>query len=327
MHNPNDRLDDLLARLVEESLLPEEQVELETRLASDAEARRRYVHYLDLHSELQASFAMRDLGPCAKESTEPVASPGLSSGAPSLGRLWMGAAACVALGMAFASVAWSYATPRLRGRLPAPVTVFSDGFEAGHGPIGPGLPKSPGAWSGDDAQIVGPEQSLRPKAGTSMLKFFRSTYSGENAPRSAWGDVCRIVEWPGALGSEQGRVRLSASFAATPSEDPEQYAMSVELIALDSFADIPPGPNALSTLDRSSHTHASRLLPIKRDGSWQQIFVETFVSSQTRYVLIHVAMVRRYPEASAEPVQFRGHYLDDVKLEFIPQPDPSLSTR
>lgn len=32
MHNPNDRLDDLLARLVEESLLPEEQVELETRL-------------------------------------------------------------------------------------------------------------------------------------------------------------------------------------------------------------------------------------------------------------------------------------------------------
>ncbi|MEY5025075.1 MAG: hypothetical protein RLZZ244_603 [Verrucomicrobiota bacterium] len=327
MHNPDDRLHALLARLVEETLLPEEQEELERRLASDPDARKRYVHYLDLHAELQASFTLRDAGPFAPDASGPTVSPRLATSRISPWRLGIGAAACVALGMLFASVAWAYATPRLRASPPPAIPLFAEGFETSRGNLDSGLPMRAGVWSGDDAQTVGPEQGFRPKSGTSMLRFTRATYSGENAPVSRWGDVYRLVEWPGALGSEQGRIRLSASFAALPAGDEEQYAMSVSLMALDSLPSAAAGTTSLPMLQKASHTHASRILPIKRDGSWQQNSVETFVSPQTRYVLIHLAMVRRFPQDSPEPLQFRGHYLDDVKLEFLPQSDPSPSSR
>jgi hypothetical protein len=327
MHDPDDPLHALLARLVEETLLPEEQEELERRLASDPEARRRYVHYLDLHAELQASFTLRDAGSFAPDAAGPIVARGIAASGVSPWRLGIGAAACVALGMLFASVAWAYATPRLRASLPPPILLFAESFEASPKNLDSGLPIRTGAWSGDDAQIVPPEQGLRPKSGTSMLQFVRATYSGENAPVSRWGDVYRLVEWPSAQGSEQGRIRLSASFAALPAGDEEQYAMSVSLMALDSLPSAAAGNTSLPMLQKASHTHASRILPIKRDGSWQQNSVETFASPQTRYVLIHLAMVRRFPHDSPEPVQFRGHYLDDVKLEFLPQSDPTPFSR
>ena len=45
------------------------------------------------------------------------------------------------------------------------------------------------------------------------------------------------------------------------------------------------------------------------------------MSPQTRYVLVHLAMRRRKPYPPTEPVQFSGHYLDDVKLELRTQPN------
>lgn len=55
MHNSReDRqdLDALLARLVDETIAPEELAELEGQLDGDPDAQRRYLHYLDLHADL-----------------------------------------------------------------------------------------------------------------------------------------------------------------------------------------------------------------------------------------------------------------------------------
>ena len=49
----SQRLDDLLARLADETATPEDIAALEQILASDANARRRYVHYRDLHEEMR----------------------------------------------------------------------------------------------------------------------------------------------------------------------------------------------------------------------------------------------------------------------------------
>ena len=45
-------LDPLLARLVDETITPDEMLKLERRLDGNPEEQRRYLHYLDLHADL-----------------------------------------------------------------------------------------------------------------------------------------------------------------------------------------------------------------------------------------------------------------------------------
>lgn len=64
-------LDALLARLVDETIRREEFVELERHLAQNPQAQRRYLHYLDMHAELQVR------GPnVAKQTASPVSPRG-----------------------------------------------------------------------------------------------------------------------------------------------------------------------------------------------------------------------------------------------------------
>jgi len=50
---PETNLDTLLARLVDETITEAEFEKLERMLANDPDAQRRYVHYIDLHADLQ----------------------------------------------------------------------------------------------------------------------------------------------------------------------------------------------------------------------------------------------------------------------------------
>ena len=59
---------------------------------------------------------------------------------------------------------------------------------------------------------------------------------------------------------------------------------------------------------------------MKGDGVWQEASVEVPVSPQTRFVLVHLAVMRTKPFPPVEAVQFSGHYLDDVRLELRTQP-------
>jgi ferric-dicitrate binding protein FerR (iron transport regulator) len=57
MRNPADHLDPLLARLVEETITPDELTELESFLDGNEAAQERYLHYLGLHADLTQSAA------------------------------------------------------------------------------------------------------------------------------------------------------------------------------------------------------------------------------------------------------------------------------
>ena len=64
----NPRLDVLLSRVADEAATAQEWRELETLLAADPAARRRYVQMMDLHAELRARHA---------KASSPAAAPGL----------------------------------------------------------------------------------------------------------------------------------------------------------------------------------------------------------------------------------------------------------
>ena len=55
MKPDTDRLNHLLARLVDETIEANELAELETLLDENSEAQDHYFHYLGLHNDLQSS--------------------------------------------------------------------------------------------------------------------------------------------------------------------------------------------------------------------------------------------------------------------------------
>lgn len=79
---PHERLDQLMTRLLNESATPEELAELEQLLKSDEDARRRYVHHFDLHSELEQRAERGELGTSSVRST----GVGRNTAVPSEGR-------------------------------------------------------------------------------------------------------------------------------------------------------------------------------------------------------------------------------------------------
>ena len=81
-----------------------------------------------------------------------------------------------------------------------------------------------------------------------------------------------------------------------------------------------PQPLALPWVRENSASVAARKFPMTGDGVWQTAAVEVPVSPQTRFILVHLAVLRRKPFPPAEPVQFGAHYLDDVKLELVAKP-------
>ena len=120
------RLDTLLARLVDETISAGELEELEVALEGDREAQRRYLHYLGLHSDLDASAA------------PPVAPLTPSDG----GRRWwaVGLGISAAAAVVFAAALW-FQRPE---RAPADAGAIAHIVEL-NGSI---------AWTGDGGEVV-----------------------------------------------------------------------------------------------------------------------------------------------------------------------------
>ena len=154
-----------------------------------------------------------------------------------------------------------------------------------------------------------------------MLRFVSATFSGEDAKRSAWGDVYRLVDLRGQVGNGKSVLRLSASFDAAQFPAGEEYSCFVELYALEDDPAGAPQPLTLPWVRENSASVAARKVPMKGDGVWQQAAVEVPVTAQTRFVLVHLAVLRAKPFPQVEPVQFSAHFLDDVKLELFTRPN------
>ena len=293
---------------------------LQSLLRDNAEARQM------LRSLSTVDAKWQELAAANPETLRLLATPAASQRGPGRNPAWFSwrpltaAAAGIVLGIFCTSVVFAYASPRFAGAKPVKRQIRGDSFEAGVNGTMPGLRTVRGVWSGDEARVVTAEQGVTPKIGEKMLRFVSATYPGENTKFSVWGDVYRLVDLRGQVRDGNSVLRLSASFAAAAKSDNEKYECSLEMSVIEKEMTDLPQPHSLISVSANSMAVVTRRFPMTRDSRWQDVSAEVPVSPRARYVLLHLAVLRVEPPASAEPVRFSGHYLDAVKLELISEP-------
>jgi hypothetical protein len=212
------------------------------------------------------------------------------------------------------SVVFGYVVPRTMERVR---TVFSESFESGVTKTVPGLPHETSLWMGDEAQVVASAPGAKAHGGAKMLRFVSATYPGENSPRSQWGDVYRLVDVRGMAGEGRTMARLSASFTQSSAVAEERFVCRAEALALDKELSALPTPLDLAWLQQNNSATGSRRAVLTGTGQWQDVSVEVPITRETRYVLLHLAMVQEQPIIESGSVQFPAHLMDDVKLDII----------
>lgn len=302
---------EIIQRYAAGTATKEETLALQEALKTDPDLRAAYLDHMNLEVALEAAAEAEELlaeaRPLAKSSTLTPRSPWMQW------RPITAAAAGIVLGMFGTTMVWSYVVPRAARR----VAVLREGFESGVTRTVPGLPATPDVWSGDEAEVVPESDHLKAKTGARMLRFMHATHVGENASKSTWGDVYRLVDLGSPAGENPDSLRLVANFAATPFSADEEYVCAVELCAVQEGELPTPLPADLPWYRENSASVAARKMPLKGDGTWLPINIVMALPPQARYILVHVAVMRSKPARSAEPVQFTGHYVDDVKLEIV----------
>jgi hypothetical protein len=305
----DERLDDLIDQHLNGTMDEETRAELEERLLHSATDRARFWELAESHTLLHEGLQQQHAGALAEPTKQRVKPrPFWFQWRP-----LTAAAAGIVLGMFGTSMVFAYVAPRT----PIHAIMLREGFESGIVRTTPGLPKETGVWSGDDAEVVPETDRLKAKTGGHMLRFNSATHAGENAPKSAWGDVYRLVDLGAVAGEEMASLRLVANFASTLAAKDEEYVCFVELCTVEEGAMPAPMPNNLPWYRENCSANATRKFPLKGDGSWKAINVVMPLPPQARFALIHVAVMRAKPVRSAEPVHFGSHYVDDVKLELI----------
>jgi hypothetical protein len=293
---------ELMRRYLEGVASLEETQELEALIVEDASVRQDFLRYTHLDSALAG---VRRSQPSART---PRRSVWLSW------RPLTAAAAGIVFGMFCTSVVFGYVVPRTMERVR---TVFSESFESGVTKTVPGLPHETSLWMGDEAEVVASAPGSKAHGGVKMLRFVNATYPGENSPRSQWGDVYRLVDVRGMAGEGRTMARLSASFAQSSAVAEDRFVCRAEALALDKDLSALPAPLDLAWLQQNNSATGSRRAVLTGTGQWQDVSVEVPITRETRYVMLHLAMVQEQPIIESGSVQFPAHLMDDVKLDII----------
>ncbi|MES2596195.1 MAG: hypothetical protein V4662_12705 [Verrucomicrobiota bacterium] len=310
---------ELIQRYITGSATAEETASLQEAMKADPKLRAAYLDLMNLDVALGAAADASDMMPL----------PEISKPRPIRSNAWMqwrpltAAAAGLMIGLFSASIVFAYSTPRLFSAKSVR-RLWSESFESAPRQTLPGLPSKSDVWTGDEARVVTAESELKPKIGGRMLRLLSSTFAGEAASRSGWGNVYRLVDLRDQEIDNASLLRLTAQFLAAEFPAGEEYVCFLELCALEDDPADAPQPLTLPWVRENSASVAARKIRMKGQGQWQGGTVEMPITTQTRYALVHLAIQRSKPIPSSEPVHFSGHYLDDVKLELRTQPRTAL---
>lgn len=301
------RLEELLIAWEENSLTAEALAELKHLLATEPQARRRLVEagvsQSVAESRVQAWKALEPVGqmPSGDVRRKPSGFSWLSW------RPLAAAAAGIVFGMLCTSVAFGYLMPALsRSR-----QIWTESFESGVARTKPGLPKEAGAWCGDVAEVVAANEQMPAKSGSKMLRFVSATYPGENSPHSVWGDVYRLVDVRGMVDGDSAVARLTAHFAQAAPSSSEAYRCSVAVIALDEM----PSAHTLTEIRSAGAASSTRTMALPADSQWHALATDVAVSKQTQFLFVHLAVFLKSPQVAEGVLEFRAHFLDDVKID------------
>lgn len=305
----DDDLRALIDRHLDGLTTPAEAESLSRRLEDDPAARADYLRLAGVHAMLAAG----DL------SAAP-ATPAAAGAAVTTRGRWKfglsGLAAGVLVGAVSTSLVWAHARPAA----PPPeaaesLPLVDGGFEEGPAPETDGVPIRPGAWGGDFTRVVTAEQGVTPFEGVRMLRFLRA----DNALSPPGGGQRTAEMWQtidlrplrGRLGPDSV-VEASGRFAAAPAARPGGAKVGILLAA---FSGDPATARAAWPARRSvALAEASKDEAVVRPGQWQRVAVQIALPPDADFLLLQ-ARVTAPPPA---PVEFPGHYLDDVAVRLFP---------
>ena len=309
-------MDEIVSKYLDGSIAPEEGAQLNDWLKANPEEIPRFTDQVMFSQEIRCAIQSQAQQQAASVFIEEAA-PSLASIAHSPASFWrnwrpvsLAASIGILIGALSSPATWAFVAER---------KIWIESFENMATATPPGIPIQTGVWSGDEAQSLGAENGIQPKSGLKMLRFLSASYVGENSPRSSWSDVYRLVDVRdlGDPITERSALRFSASFNAAPFPSSEKYQFSVALYALESVPAATDARLSLPDVHETSLATGSRIVPITTPGTWQEITQELIIPPETRFVLVHVAMVQSLPDRTSGNARFAAHYADDLRLDLI----------
>lgn len=299
--------------------------QLESLLASDPEARRRF------RREANLDMALHEWATIAGSQAAWAMPEADRSGRAAASRLaWRPTAAVLAVGLLVGMLSSTMifaATLPWRERVRS-IRVADLAWRWESPPGQQGIPDTFDTWGGDYSRLVGVDQGVRPPGNGPMLRMLRSDNDRDSGGGiSNAGELWRFIDLRPLrqrLGSGPLRLEFAAAFNATPHEGDERYQFAVGMHA---FADdAPEGFAALwrryKQRDESITSVLGRQVADIDLASWQNVSVHMVVPPEATVLLVHTSIGRMpVPPAGSGPVQFPGHYVGDLSLRFVPLED------
>ncbi|MDR3404906.1 MAG: hypothetical protein P4L99_20545 [Chthoniobacter sp.] len=304
-----------------------EAAALQAALREDADVRALYLDYMNLDVALGATAdaaAMTESEPavgsrkmmkadhpnwCERFSWRPLSA----------------AAAGIVCGMFSASVMWAYAMPKLVGGKERVLPLVNGSFEGSKEPEANGTPTQFGVWSGDFSRVVGAEQGVEPRQGQRMLRMERSvSLVSPPGASNRIGDLMQLVDlrpFKEDFASGNAILEVSASCAMASEETEEKFRFSVQVYAYSGTPDELEGnPHEVIQSALASGLRGVRLAGGRK---WQKVTTRLLLPAEADFVMVKLLVSRLVPRQSG-PVEFTGHYIDDVKLVLTTQAAPGI---
>lgn len=303
-------LDALIDACLDGRATGEDISRLEGLLATDVEARDRYLCLADLHACLAIDEALWQEPDCLGSE----GGPALTARAAlqtSFRVPFAAAAVGLLLGLCGAGLAFGYVVPMLS----RPFVIFADGFESGPTPECRGFVGRTGVWSGDDSRVVPADQGVTPAEGRRMLRLLRADYPGKSGGDSFISDTFRVIDlrpYHDLIGGGAVVATITARCNATQYPAEEVYTGDVCMYALDAATvarihDILDVDLPSESLAMAHRRHACF---DRNPQSWQPIGCELRLPPDADCLVLRISAA--HGTASQRRATFAGHYLDDV---------------
>ncbi|MEO7597837.1 MAG: hypothetical protein ABIV50_02825 [Opitutus sp.] len=320
----DDRLDDLVDQHLNGTLSHARRRELEIRLLRSEADRQRFWTLAETHILLREHLQRRVISGTghafsgtAKSSSSP---DGVALTKWPRWLSWTSCAAAsigLAIGIFGASAAWAYVAPALPVFFKQVLALANPSFEQRIPPVPEGIPVRFGVWSGDYAELVGPQNGIVPKQGARMFRFLRSDSLDESSRGpTLHGNIYQVVDirsMHDALSDGSAMADWSAWFNCVPSvgDGPVKFVASVWAFAGD------PSILKRNWTDKLYQEIAYSSWNIVGDddlNSWQRIAGTMVVPPNANYLVVELKVIPTQPHAIDGAVSFAGHYADAVEL-------------
>ena len=295
----------------------EEVDDLNSRLRADEGARDLYLRLAQIHSRLSTDADLH-------EAVSSVDKPGAMPIASAAGRVvslvarsWLGAAASVVVGISSASVAWAIAVSKDSPPIPLPLRRL----EEIKGPIPPLFPLAPGAWSGDDAEVV--ELNDFQLGNGRALRFLRAQ-PDFSQPKS-YADTCDVYQLVD-LGAARAQVppdcdavlTLSVSFLDLRTEPGERMRFGCRMAVFGGDPSrLREGWPVIQDSQALSTGSDYRWIEGGQGNEWIPLRATTVLPPTGEFAVIQLLVYRDPAQGPGEePAQamFGKHYARDVNL-------------